>query len=174
MYNQYGNTYRANSHIGPAPYGYRVGSLDNKVKNGRVNDHFKRSMDGFGELNKGPRSGNGSDNKSMKGPGHVTLLPEGQNIPIKSDNQELLLIPNKKEYDGEDFSEDYSDAKFFVIKSYSEDDIHKSIKYNVWASTLNGNKKLDAAYHEAKEKPGDCPVFLLFSVSCSHFIWQLV
>ncbi|ESW23840.1 hypothetical protein PHAVU_004G080300 [Phaseolus vulgaris] len=169
MYNQYGNTYRANSHIGPAPYGFRTGSFDNKLKaaNGRVNDHFKKNMDGFGELNKGPRSGNCSDDKSMKGPEAATLLPEGQNLLIKSDNKESLLIPNKKEYDGEDFPENYSDAKFFVIKSYSEDDIHKSIKYNVWASTLNGNKKLDAAYHEAKEKPGDCPVFLLFSVNTS-------
>ncbi|KAK7364650.1 hypothetical protein VNO80_13390 [Phaseolus coccineus] len=169
MYNQYGNTYRANSHIGPTTYGFRIGSLDNKLKatNGRVNDHFKKNMDGFGELNKGPRSGNGSDDKSMKGPEAVTLLPEGENLLIKSDNKESLLIPNKKQYDGEDFSENYSDAKFFVIKSYSEDDIHKSIKYNVWASTLNGNKKLDAAYHEAKEKPGDCPVFLLFSVNTS-------
>ncbi|XP_047173577.1 YTH domain-containing protein ECT2-like isoform X1 [Vigna umbellata] len=169
MYNQYGNTYRPNSHIGPSPYGFRMGSVDNKLKvaNGRVNDHFKRNMDGFGELSKGPRSGNGSDDKSMKGPGPVTPLTEGQNLRIKSDNKKLLLIPNKKQYDGEDFSENYSDAKFFVIKSYSEDDIHKSIKYNVWSSTLNGNKKLDAAYHEAKEKPGDCPVFLLFSVNTS-------
>ncbi|QCD93910.1 YTH domain-containing protein ECT3-like isoform X2 [Vigna unguiculata] len=169
MYNQFGNAYRANSHIGPAPYGFRMGSVDNKLKaaNGRVHDHFKRNMDGFGELNKGPRSGNGSDDKSMKGPGPVTALTEGQNLLIKSDNKEVLLIPNKKQYDGEDFSENYSDAKFFVIKSYSEDDIHKSIKYNVWSSTLNGNKKLDAAYHEAREKPGDCPVFLLFSVNTS-------
>ena len=38
------------------------------------------------------------------------------------------------------FVETYSDAKFFVIKSYSEDDVHKSFKCNVWASTPNGNK----------------------------------
>lgn len=57
--------------------------------------------------------------------------------------------------------------KFFVIKSYSEDDIHKSIKYNVWASTQNGNKKLDAAYQEAQQKSGGCPIFLLFSVNTS-------
>lgn len=123
-------------------------------------------MDGFGELNKGPRSGNSSDDKSVDGPGPVTLLIKGQNLPIKSDNKEVPLVPNNEQYNGKDFPENYSDAKFFVIKSYSEDDIHKSIKYKVWASTFNGNKKLDAAYHESKEKPGDCPVFLLFSVSC--------
>lgn len=67
-------------------------------------------------------------------------------------------------YNRLDFVTDYKDAKFFVIKSYSEDNVHKSIKYGVWASTPNGNKKLDAAYHEAKGKHGTCPVFLLFSV----------
>ena len=69
-----------------------------------------------------------------------------------------------KEYNKEDFSDSYySNAKLFVIKSYSEDDVHKSIKYNVWSSTPNGNKKLNAAYNEAKDK--SCPVFLIFSVS---------
>jgi hypothetical protein len=68
-----------------------------------------------------------------------------------------------------DFSVQYKQAKFFMIKSYSEDDIHKGIKYNVWASTPSGNKKLDAAYHDAqilmKENGEKCPVFLFFSVS---------
>ncbi|CAN6829332.1 unnamed protein product [Brassica oleracea] len=53
----------------------------------------------------------------------------------------------------------------FVIKSYSEDDIHKSIKYNVWSSTSNGNKKLNTAYNEAAGDKSSCPVFLIFSVS---------
>jgi len=70
-----------------------------------------------------------------------------------------------------DFSVQYKQAKFFMIKSYSEDDIHKGIKYNVWASTANGNDKLDAAYHEAqilmKENGENCPVFLFFSVNTS-------
>ena len=39
-------------------------------------------------------------------------------------------------------------AKFYVIKSYSEDDVHKSIKYGVWASTDTGNRRLDAAYRD--------------------------
>lgn len=45
--------------------------------------------------------------------------------------------------------------------------MHKSIKYNVWASTPNGNKKLDAAYQEAQQNSGGCPVFLFFSVNTS-------
>ncbi|MFS7940715.1 putative YTH domain-containing protein [Helianthus anomalus] len=47
------------------------------------------------------------------------------------------------------------------------DDVQKSIKYNVWASTQNGNKKLDAAYQKAQQKSGSCPVFLFFSVNTS-------
>ncbi|TQD87309.1 hypothetical protein C1H46_027140 [Malus baccata] len=66
------------------------------------------------------------------------------------------------------FVTDYKDAKFFIIKSFSEDNIHKSIKYNVWASTPHGNKKLDAAYHEAKKIKCSCPVFLFFSVNASR------
>ncbi|WRX34117.1 YTH domain - like 8 [Theobroma cacao] len=66
-------------------------------------------------------------------------------------------------YNRPDFRTDYENAKFFIIKSFSEDNVHKSIKYNVWASTPHGNKKLDAAYCEAKEKKETCPVFLLFS-----------
>ncbi|KAL7221967.1 hypothetical protein ACSBR1_023826 [Camellia fascicularis] len=61
---------------------------------------------------------------------------------------------------------EYKDAKFFIIKSYSEDNVRKSIKYGIWASTPNGNRKLDAAYREAKEK-NTCPVFLFFSVNAS-------
>ncbi|XVE85333.1 hypothetical protein DITRI_Ditri17bG0083300 [Diplodiscus trichospermus] len=70
-------------------------------------------------------------------------------------------------YNRQNFVTNYEGAKFFVIKSYSEDNVHKSIKYGVWASTPIGNKKLDTAYHEAKAKQGTFPVFLLFSVNAS-------
>lgn len=66
-----------------------------------------------------------------------------------------------------DFVTEYKNARFFIIKSYSEDNVHKSIKYGVWASTTNGNKKLDSAYREAKEKEEHSPIFLLFSVIAS-------
>ncbi|XP_022842846.1 YTH domain-containing family protein 2-like isoform X2 [Olea europaea var. sylvestris] len=66
-----------------------------------------------------------------------------------------------------DFITNYEKAKFFVIKSFSEDNVHKSIKYGIWASTPLGNRKLDAAYHEAKEMKDTCPVFLFFSVNAS-------
>ena len=68
-------------------------------------------------------------------------------------------------YNRLDFVTEYKDAIFFVIKSYSEDNVHKSIKYGVWVSTPNGNKRLDSAFHEAKKRQGNCPIFLLFSVN---------
>uniref|UniRef100_M4CBA5 Major facilitator superfamily (MFS) profile domain-containing protein n=1 Tax=Brassica campestris TaxID=3711 RepID=M4CBA5_BRACM len=83
----------------------------------------------------------------------------------------ILVSDSPQEHEepnNHDFVTDYNDAKLFIIKSYSEDNVHKSIKYNVWTSTSNGNKKLDAAYREAKdEKEQPCPVFLLFSVNGS-------
>ncbi|XP_023739605.1 uncharacterized protein LOC111887664 [Lactuca sativa] len=65
----------------------------------------------------------------------------------------------------EDFVTSYEKAKFFVIKSFSEDNVHRSIKYGVWASTPLGNRKLDAAFKEAKEYASR--VFLFFSVNAS-------
>ncbi|KAF3534003.1 hypothetical protein DY000_02040597 [Brassica cretica] len=75
------------------------------------------------------------------------------------------IAKDSKEYKKDFFSNTYTNAKLFVIKSYSEDDIHKSIKYNVWSSTSNGNKKLNAAYNEAAGDKSSCPVFLIFSMA---------
>uniref|UniRef100_A0A1A9WYQ7 YTH domain-containing protein n=1 Tax=Glossina brevipalpis TaxID=37001 RepID=A0A1A9WYQ7_9MUSC len=59
-------------------------------------------------------------------------------------------------------------ARFFVIKSYSEDDIHRSIKYEIWCSTDHGNKRLDDAFKERHKEGGN--ILLFFSVNGSgHF-----
>ena len=55
-------------------------------------------------------------------------------------------------------------ARFFIIKSYSEDDVHRSIKYGVWASTDAGNRRLDAAFRETGNR---APIYLFFSVNAS-------
>ncbi|GAB4847859.1 YTH domain-containing protein [Ancistrocladus abbreviatus] len=77
----------------------------------------------------------------------------------------------KGRYNLPEFQTQYGSAKFYIIKSYSEDDIHKCIKYDVWSSTPYGNKKLDAAFHDAGAKTSDvglkCPIFLFFSVNGS-------
>ena len=58
-----------------------------------------------------------------------------------------------------------SNCKFFVIKSFSEEDIHKSIKYNVWSSSKNGNLTLSNAFNITKEKNGN--VYLFYSCNGS-------
>ena len=44
----------------------------------------------------------------------------------------------KSEYNPATFDLNPESARFFVIKSYSEDDIHRSIKYEIWCSTDHG------------------------------------
>ena len=56
-------------------------------------------------------------------------------------------------------------SKFFVIKSFSEEDVHKSIKYGVWSSSKNGNLTLSNAFHSSHEKGGE--VYLFFSCNGS-------
>ncbi|XP_057421110.1 YTH domain-containing protein ECT4-like isoform X2 [Lotus japonicus] len=176
LYGQYGNTVRSGMGYG-TQYDSRSNgrawlAVDNKYKTrGRSGGYFgygNENADGLNELNRGPRAKGG---KNQKGFAPTILAVKGQNLPANLTTEEekdkTSNIPDREQYNKADFSEEYTDAKFFVIKSYSEDDIHKSIKYNVWASTQNGNKKLDAAYQEAQQKPGGCPVFLFFSVNTS-------
>ena len=88
----------------------------------------------------------------------------------------LSSLPSKdtvnsgEQLNSSEFLTEYGDAKHFIIKSYSEDNVLKSIQYGVWASTPNGNKKLDEAYQDAQRRTAtglssSCPVFLFFSVS---------
>jgi len=70
-----------------------------------------------------------------------------------------LIDLNKK---NAEMSKKISDKSlFFVIKSFSEEDVHKAIKFNVWSSTKSGNQSLNNAYKLAKSQGGE--VYLLFS-----------
>ncbi|KAL6500061.1 hypothetical protein OROGR_027971 [Orobanche gracilis] len=177
-YGQYGSTYRCGLSYGANGYDTRSNgrgwmAVDSKYKpRGRGNgcyNYTNESIDGLNELNRGPRS------KSFKNPKNLTpaalAVKLENNIPLTgtNDNEEKIssAAPDHEQYNRPDFPGTCADAKFFIIKSYSEDDVHKSIKYNVWASTPNGNKKLDAAYLDAQQKSGGCPIFLLFSVNTS-------
>lgn len=107
------------------------------------------------DRNRGPRASKPKANINSS-PEHISPTADGKKDP----DSELYNRP--------DFVTTYDNAKFFVIKSFSEDNVHKSIKYSVWASTPLGNRKLDAAYQEAKEAAATCPVFLFFSVRFSN------
>ncbi|OQR84612.1 hypothetical protein ACHHYP_13137 [Achlya hypogyna] len=59
-------------------------------------------------------------------------------------------------------------CRYFVLKSFSEADVHKSIKYGIWTSTYISNHFLDAAFNSDLS----CirPLLFFFSVCGSkHF-----
>lgn len=110
---------------------------------------------------------------SMPTGAHVQgLLPSGPMPvmvapPAAPTHPVLDELRGKNNYNPTDFDISAPNARFFVIKSYSEDDIHRSIKYEIWCSTEHGNKRLDQAYRE-REPNG--AVYLFFSVNGSgHF-----
>jgi len=83
------------------------------------------------------------------------------------DLTQLKVTINPSAYNPKEFNISPKAARFFVIKSYSEDDVHRSIKYNIWCSTEHGNRRLDAAYFRGDTQ---VPVYLFFSVNGSgHF-----
>ncbi|KIY71060.1 YTH-domain-containing protein [Cylindrobasidium torrendii FP15055 ss-10] len=97
------------------------------------------------------------------------------NVPPAARNQSAqtftpIDVPSliaTKGYNPTNFETRPTFARFFVIKSYTEDDVHKSLKYEIWSSTDPGNKRLDKAF---KEVAGRGPIYLFFSVNASgHF-----
>ncbi|XP_074570023.1 YTH domain-containing protein ECT4-like isoform X2 [Curcuma longa] len=172
LYGRNGNDFRGNHGFYSNLYdssmnGRWVMPMGSKyMPRGQVNGFYGSSngnLQELSELNKGPR---GERFRNQKGFGlDFSLTEREQSLPTNGQDSSAVL--ENDQYNAADFPVTYSDAKFFVMKSYSEDDIHKSIKYNVWASTPHGNKKLDVAYQESKEKTNGCPVFLLFSVNTS-------
>ncbi|CAJ2650145.1 unnamed protein product [Trifolium pratense] len=126
----------------------------------KVPSDVNRSGDLLGEQNRGPR---------VNRPKHHLAIKAYTTKAGEANTQESIVYTDQ--YNREDFPIDNENAKFFVIKSYSEDDVHKSIKYNVWSSTPHGNKKLQSAYEDARRKAsgksGGCPIFLFFSVNAS-------
>ncbi|KAH6757934.1 hypothetical protein C2S52_023172 [Perilla frutescens var. hirtella] len=137
----------------------------NKVKpnmlSGRAPDDERVGPDTLGDQNRESRMSKSKNQLVVKAYTTRAGNPDAQGN----------IIVSRDQYNRVDFPVEYTNAKFFVIKSYSEDDVHKSIKYNVWSSTPNGNKKLNAAYQDARRiAVGDsrgCPIFFFFSVNAS-------
>uniref|UniRef100_A0A3Q2R3F4 YTH domain-containing family protein n=1 Tax=Fundulus heteroclitus TaxID=8078 RepID=A0A3Q2R3F4_FUNHE len=113
------------------------------------------SLDSSGSSNCGGGMGNGGV------AGFVPADPGAESHPV------LEKLRAAHSYNPKDFDWNLKNGRVFIIKSYSEDDIHRSIKYSIWCSTEHGNKRLDAAYRAMNSKG---PVYLLFSVNGSgHF-----
>ncbi|XP_056403552.1 YTH domain-containing family protein 1 isoform X3 [Hyla sarda] len=88
-------------------------------------------------------------------------------VPGSDSHPVLEKLKASHSYNPKDFDWNLKNGRVFIIKSYSEDDIHRSIKYSIWCSTEHGNKRLDSAFRSMN---GKGPVYLLFSVNGSgHF-----
>ncbi|KAK7264767.1 hypothetical protein RJT34_32377 [Clitoria ternatea] len=148
--------------LSPSPsHQSAVAKFRPKIHIGKGLNDVNGSSDVLGEQNRGPRISRSKQQLAVK----IYSNKAGEG------NARENFIIHTDQYNREDFPVNNENAKFFVIKSYSEDDVHKSIKYNVWSSTPHGNKKLQSAYEDAKRiatgKSGGCPIFLFFSVNAS-------
>uniref|UniRef100_A0A3Q3KDB0 YTH domain-containing family protein n=1 Tax=Monopterus albus TaxID=43700 RepID=A0A3Q3KDB0_MONAL len=119
--------------------------------------------------------GYGQGGPGQDGSGVVGMVGSGNSGPQTSANQGpggeshpvLEKLRASHSYNPKDFEWNLKNGRVFIIKSYSEDDIHRSIKYSIWCSTEHGNKRLDSAFRAMN---GKGPVYLLFSVNGSgHF-----
>ncbi|XP_056306324.1 YTH domain-containing family protein 3 [Danio aesculapii] len=108
-----------------------------------------------------------NQNSGMDNFGLGTGVPMSS-LPSSSEVHPVLeKLKALNNYNPKDFDWTLKNGRVFIIKSYSEDDIHRSIKYSIWCSTEHGNKRLDGAYRSLGAKG---PLYLLFSVNGSgHF-----
>ncbi|KAK3183839.1 hypothetical protein Dsin_031125 [Dipteronia sinensis] len=171
-----GSDYSANLWKGYYPVG-KLSSFSNQKQglfphNGQTNyNPIGRLWNGNNRYTRDKFCRDGDNQTSTE----LTRGPRAQNKSASLDSsvgrEDLGSKVHKDQYNLPDFQIEHERAKFYVIKSYNEDDIHKCIKYDVWASTPNGNKKLDAAFREAETKADvtatKCPIFLFFSVNGS-------
>lgn len=86
------------------------------------------------------------------------------NICQDMSRADLEKLFDENDYNPKEFDLSPRNARFFIIKSYSEDDVHRSIKYSIWCSTDHGNKRLDTAF---RQQEGKGPIYLLYSVNRS-------
>lgn len=148
---------------------------------GRGNVNNGQSSGGGGSRNQGQSSGgpskgassrkaqqsHGIQNVDSSGSSGGSKTSKSASSSSSSHHQSELVGKLKSEKNPTEMTINTTNARFFVIKSYAEDDIHRSIKYNIWTSTEHGNRRLDQAFRDQKGKGG---VYLFFSVNGSgHF-----
>nr|XP_019044757.1 hypothetical protein I302_06670 [Kwoniella bestiolae CBS 10118]OCF23687.1 hypothetical protein I302_06670 [Kwoniella bestiolae CBS 10118] len=90
-----------------------------------------------------------------------------QNQAMSTQDRDVIELARQKGLNPATYNCRPAAARFFVIKSYTEEDVQKSLKHEIWSSTVLGNKRLDNAFRESNETG---PIYLFFSVNGSrHF-----
>ncbi|XP_047144979.1 YTH domain-containing family protein 2 isoform X1 [Hydra vulgaris] len=109
-------------------------------------------------------SNNSNDVVAVINDSHLDINNMKDNSPL------LKKLLSKFNFNPRELNMDFKNSRFFIIKSYSEDDIFRSIKYSSWTSTEHGNRRLNEAFIEQKKTGIKTPMYLLFSVNSSgHF-----
>lgn len=129
------------------------GSGAGRFENHRYEQHNSLPHGGRNETSMVPKEDDRGNSNSKHRSSEIDDSPHPQPIVDPSD------------YNPKVFDLEPKDARYFIIKSYSEDDIYKSIKYSIWCSTNHGNKRLDEAYQQQQQREG--PLYLFFSVNGS-------
>ena len=132
-------------------------------RTGRSAPPYSGGSSGEGPRNPPPSSSSGGNSgvSNSSAPAASSGFNNGTAHPV------LEQLKTNNQYNPKELTLNTKGARYFIIKSYSEDDIHRSIKYSIWCSTEHGNKRLDTAF---KEREGKGPVYLLYSVNGSgHF-----
>ena len=73
---------------------------------------------------------------------------------------------NSKDFQYSGEAEGTKDSRFFIIKSYSKEDVVHAINHNLWCSTESGNARLNQAFAQKTTRP-NMSVYLFFSVNGS-------
>ena len=119
------------------------------------------------------RQNQGHQSSNNTGVDNTVAVANDSHLDINrmKDNSPLLKkLMHKYNFNPRDLNLDTKNARFFIIKSYSEDDIFRSIKYSSWTSTEHGNRRLNDAFNEQEKSGVKTPIYLLFSVNSSgHF-----
>ncbi|KAG8833220.1 hypothetical protein FRC17_011112 [Serendipita sp. 399] len=128
----------------------------NQMPGGRGHGGFNAQNQNFGAIGSPPQGQGTFQQQPFLDPS--TYLSSPIDVPT---------MIAQKGYNPATFDTRPAYARYFVIKSYTEDDVHKSLKYEIWSSTDPGNKRLDKAFRESSNRG---PIYLFFSVNASgHF-----
>ena len=121
------------------------GGVSGGPKNNNNNNNRDGNMNNSGAQTNGGKGGVGGMMNAGVGGGNYGG-PQGGGGDGGEVPTVLKELMGTHKYNPKDYNLNPKNARFFVIKSYSEDDIHRSIKYGIWCSTEHGNKRLDDAF----------------------------
>lgn len=155
----YNNNYHNNYHGGYND-NYKYGGYNKGYKNQNNYNNYYNKKQNYNRNQKNQHQNNRQ--QQTYDPYQAQLLLYRAELYICSRYQHLVDINTKNAGVADKLTES---SRFFIIKSFSEEDVHKSIKYKVWSSTKLGNQTLSDAYKGCKEAGGE--VYLFFSCNGS-------